>query len=164
MATWYAPQAGSGNHVRQYMLVEYDGTTWEAHQVTNRNPEAGGIGTSRVPEASLGAARMSRPIVMADEDNRVFVVYSDVQRGQGVTVAYSESPDRDDWQFIDLLTNENVRLWEPKYDKNRWEMDGVLSMLYQPSGQGLAPNTVSILEWDARSFFQNLAGPPLASR
>jgi hypothetical protein len=87
----------------------------------------------------------------------VFVVYSDVQRGQGVTVAYSENANRDDWQFIDLVTNENVRLWEPKYDKTRWETDGVLSMLYQPSGQGQAPNTVSILEWDARSF-QNLAG------
>lgn len=151
VATWYAPNAATNNHTRQYMLVEFDGSTWEQHQVGARGSENG---NNRVPESQLGAFRMSRPIVLTDEDNRVFVVYSDVQRGQGVTVAYSESPDRNDWQTIDLATNDNMRLWEPKYDVARWQQDGVLSMLYQPAGNGIAPTPMSILEWDARAFFR----------
>ncbi|HYO23971.1 MAG TPA: hypothetical protein VEQ85_03395, partial [Lacipirellulaceae bacterium] len=88
-----------------------------------------------------------------DDENRLFMVFSDHQRGQGVTVAYSENEARNDWQFIDLATNDNMRWWEPKYDLNRWKEDGVLSMLYQPVGNGLAPTPVSILEWNARAFF-----------
>jgi hypothetical protein len=152
-ASWYAPQAATGNHTRQYMLVEFDGTTWKQHQVGARTSENG---NNRVPESQLGAFRMSRPIVMTDDDNRVFVVFSDTQRSQGVTVAYSENAARDDWQYIDLATNDNMRLWEPKFDMNRWEQDGVLSMLYQPGGNGIGPNTVSVLEWDARAYFADL--------
>jgi hypothetical protein len=154
VATWYAPGAAASNHTRQYMLLEFDGSTWEQHQVGLRSAENG---NNRVPENQLGAFRMSRPIVMTDADNRVFVVFSDVKRSQGVTVAYSESSARDDWQYIDLATNDNMRLWEPKYDETRWREDGVLSMLYQPAGNGIAPNTVSMLEWDARAFFASLA-------
>lgn len=158
-ATWWAPEAASGNHLRQYMLVAYNpydaSPQWRTYQVGNRNSENG---NNRVPESQLGTYRMSRPIVMTDESDRVFVVFSDYQRGQGVTVAYSEDSARDDWQFVDLTT-EDMRLWEPKYDVNRWNQDGVLSMLYQPSGGGLAPNDVSILEWDARAFFTD--GLPL---
>jgi hypothetical protein len=96
---------------------------------------------------------MSRPIVMVDDENRVLVVYSDYQRGRGVTVAYSESAARDDWRLVDLSTNDNMRLWEPKYDLTRWERQGILSILYQPAGNGIGPTPVSILEWDARAYF-----------
>ncbi len=158
-ATWYAPNAAAGNHTRQYMLLEFDGTTWEQHQVAARASENS---NNRVAESSLGTFRMSRPIVLTDDDNRVFVVYSDYQRDPTavptaqkknfVTIAYSESPARDDWQTIDLATNDDMNLWEPKYDLTRWKEDGVLSMLYQPAG-GFTPMPVSILEWNARAFF-----------
>jgi hypothetical protein len=165
MATWYAPGAAGGNHTRQYMLVEFDGTTWEQHQVGLRASENS---NNRVPESSLATFRMSRPIVLTDSDNRVFVVYSDYQRDPAavalsqkknfVTVAYSESPERDDWQIIDLATEEDMGLWEPKYDLTRWERDGILSMLYQPAGNNISPpptqTPVSILEWNARAFFR----------
>jgi hypothetical protein len=164
-ATWYAPNAAGGNHTRQYMLLEFDGTTWEQHQVGARATENS---NSRVPESSLATFRMSRPIVLTDSENRVFVVYSDYQRDPAavslsqkknfVTIAYSESAERDDWQVIDLATEEDVGLWEPKYDLTRWERDGILSMLYQPAGNNITPaptqTPVSILEWNARSFFR----------
>ncbi len=161
MATWWAPEAEQDNHLRQYMLVAYNpyepNPQWHTYQVGSRDPENDG---NRVPESQLGTYRMSRPIVMTDEKDRVFVVYSDYQRGQGVTVAYSESSTRDDWQFVDLTT-EDMHTWEPKYDVNRWNEDGVLSMLYQPCGEGLSPNDVSILEWDARAYFAS-GGVPLS--
>jgi hypothetical protein len=164
-ATWYAPGAAGGNHTRQYMLLEFDGTTWEQHQVGARAAENS---NNRVPESSLATFRMSRPIVLTDSENRVFVVYSDYQRDPAavalsqkknfVTVAYSESPDRNDWQTFDLATEEDMGLWEPKYDLTRWERDGILSMLYQPAGNNIAPpptqTPVSILEWNARAFFR----------
>lgn len=154
LATWYAQPSPGGGSTRQYMLVEYNPydaePAWQQHQVGARNRENSG---NPVPESQLGTFRMSRPIVMVDDQNRVFVVYSDYQRGQGVTVAYSEKSTRDNWQTIDLATNDNMRLWEPKFDLNRWQNDGVLSMLYQPAGNGIGSNAVSILEWDARAFF-----------
>jgi hypothetical protein len=158
-ATWWAPDAAQGNHTRQYMLAAYNPyepmPQWQTYQVGERAAENG---NNHVPESQLGTFRMSRPIVLTDDDNRVLVVFSDHQRGQGVTVAYSELPTRDDWQYLDLTTNEDLNLWEPKYDQARWESDGVLSMLYQPAGQGLSPTPVSIIEWDAKAYFQELGG------
>jgi autotransporter-associated beta strand protein len=153
IASWWAPQAAQGNHLRQYMLAWYDGAAWKTSQVSNRNAENG---NARVAESQLGTFNMSRPIVLVDEDDRVLVVYSDWQRGNVISVSYTDSPLRDSWQTIDL-TSENSGGWEPSYDRNRWGNDGVLSMYYQPiTGQtGTAP---SIVEWDARAYFATTPG------
>jgi len=153
MATNYAPQAQQGYHVRQVMLVEYDGQQWSTHQVSNRQIENGG---NRVPEGDLSDFNLRRPLVAVDEHNRVFLVYSDHQRGGVVTVAYSESLARDDWVTIDLTTDDMVR-WDPKYDLNRWKNEGVLSLYYQPTFlDGTTASQVSILDWDARNYFASL--------
>jgi hypothetical protein len=156
MATYWAPQAAQGNHLRQIMLVEYDGAQWKSHQVTHRNSEYGNI---RIPESQLRNFPLRRPVVMTDADDRVFVVYGDYQRGGGVTLAYSEQASRDDWAFIDL-TSDNLGTWSPTFDRNRWTNDGVLSMYYQPMGLGPAAATVSVLEWDARAYFATNPPPP----
>ena len=159
VGTWYAPRAASGDHSREYMLVEFDGTAWKTHQVGDRASENS---NNRVPENQLANFRMSRPIVLVDEADRVFFVFSDVQRGQGVTVAYSEDAAREKWTYIDLAT-ENMGLWEPKYDLQRWQSDGVLSMLYQPAGKGAAEAPMSILEWDVRGYFAAVPEPGTAA-
>ena len=146
--TW-APEAARGNHLRQYLLVEYDGTRWQTHQVGGRNPE---FGNNRIPESQLNRLSMRRPIVLADEKNRVFLVFSDHPRGGGVTVAYSGSAARDDWEFIDLTTEDAGR-WDPTYDWNRWHTDGVLSLFYLPGGT--AAEAVSVLDWDGRAWFSS---------
>jgi hypothetical protein len=99
LANYWAPLSAEGNHVRQYMLVEYDGAAWRVHQVTNRHQENG---NARIPELRLRKFRMSRPIVLIGPENRVLVVFSDYQRGGGVTVAYSEDAARMQWKFLDL--------------------------------------------------------------
>lgn len=153
-STW-APAAAQGNHLRQYLLVEYNGRQWKAHQVGQRKPE---FDNHRLPESKLNSFSMRRPIVMADDQSRVFLVFSDYQRGGGVTVAYSEHAARNDWRFIDLTT-EDMGRWDPTYDLNRWQKDGVLSILYLPGGQTAA--TASVLEWETRAWFASL---PAASR
>jgi hypothetical protein len=147
IGTTLAPRAKNGNHLRQYMLVEYDGRRWKTHQIGQRSAE---FGNQRIAETQLNQFSMRRPIVLVDEANRVLLAFSDYQRGGGVTVAYSTDVDRTDWRFLDLTTDDMGR-WDPTYDLNRWQRDGVLSLLYI-AGRADA-ETASVLEWDARSYF-----------
>jgi hypothetical protein len=154
LANYWAPHAERGNHLREYILVEFDGDSWRSHQITSRKSEND---NARIPESRLKKFRMSRPVVLVDADNRVLVVFCDYQRGGGVTVAYSEDSACDKWEFIDLTT-ENMGLWEPMYDPERWKSDGTLSLYYQPCGLGPRASDVSVLEWDARRYFATVKG------
>ncbi|MBN2577665.1 MAG: hypothetical protein JXB10_01645, partial [Pirellulales bacterium] len=123
-------------------------------QITQRQPEnVDGNGVSqRVPETQLKNYRITRPIVAVDDSDRVIVLFTDWQRGGKLTVAHSEDPRRNDWRLFDLPT-ENMGTWEASLDLNRWQRDGVISLLYQPTQLGGAATVVSVLEWDARSYF-----------
>ncbi len=152
MANYWAPGAARGNHLREYMLMEFDGVKWRVHAVTHRKPENE---NARIPESQLKTFRMSRPIVLTDSDNRALLVFSDHQRGGVITLAYSEDSAREKWEFVDLTT-ANMGLWEPTYDLARWNDDGVLSMYYQPCGLGPRASDAAVLEWDARRYFAML--------
>ncbi|MBN2217319.1 MAG: BNR-4 repeat-containing protein [Pirellulales bacterium] len=161
VASWWAPNAAEGDHLRQYMLAWQDGDAWRTAQITDRQPEntnAEGI-SQRVPESQLRDYRMTRPIVAVDDDNRVIVAFTDWQRGLNLTIAYSESPNRDDWQFIDLPT-DNMGWWEPTLDINRWKSDGVISMFYQVEQVGYDASVVYTFEWDAKAYFDAIAPIP----
>ena len=147
----WAPEAGRGNNLRQYLLVEYNGRQWKIHQVGQRKPE---FRNKPIPESQLNSFSMRRPIVLADRENRVFLVFSDYQRGGGISVAFSEAAGRDDWQFIDLTT-EDMGRWDPTYDLHRWQHDGILSVFYLPENPIAA--TPSVLEWDAKTYFAKSA-------
>ena len=151
LATYWAPLAGVDNHLRQYMLVEYDGRQWKTHQIGNRELEND---NQRVPETKLKVFRMSRPVVSVDTDNRVLVVFSDYQRGGGITLAYSESPDRDNWKFVEL-THEKMGRWEPRTDPVRWREDGIISLYYEPEGTTSQLMGAGVYEWDPRRYFHS---------
>lgn len=153
MATYWAPRAAEGNHLRQYMLTEYDGADWRTHQVTDRQSENE---NARIPESRLKLHRMSRPLVLTDPDNRVLLVFCDHQRGGVVTIASSDDPAREEWQFIDL-TDQPMGLWEPRHDPVVWARDGVLNLYYQPCGLGRQTEPVAVLQWDARAYFASRA-------
>jgi hypothetical protein len=156
LATWYAPGAPQGNHARQYMFAWYDqaGAQWRTSQISNRTID----GPGKTSEAVV--RDMARPIVVIDDENRAIVAYRDNQDSNGLTIAYSQSPLRNDWQTIDLTT-ENLGNWEPTYDINRWRNDRVLSFLYQSSGLGQTGAPIEVLEWDAGAFFADLNAPKL---
>ena len=156
VASWWAPQAAQGNHTRQYMLAWSDGSDWQTAQISDFATE--GFDTaSRIPEGSLGQYRMSRPTVLVnDDDGRVLVLFTDYRSGNKLTLAHSM--DRENWEFIEL-DDANLGAWEPTIDTERWERDGVISMLYQPSGLGNASETVSLFEFDARAYFAAVPEP-----
>ncbi|NLE39129.1 MAG: hypothetical protein GX621_13990, partial [Pirellulaceae bacterium] len=155
------PKAAEGDHLRQYMLAWQDGDTWRTSQITDRNPEntnTEGV-SQRVPESQLKNFRMTRPIVAVDDADRVIVAFTDWQRNRKLTIAYSESPDRDDWQLFDLPTWD-MGSWEATLDLNRWKSDGVISTFFQATEVGASSSIVNVMEWNARAYFAAIAPAP----
>jgi BNR repeat-containing family member len=144
VATWWAPEAQQGNDTRQYMLSYYDGQQWRISQITNRPPEP------KQSEPQL-MGKMARPLVLMDKDQRTLVVMRYPEHDANVvTVAYSS--DRQHWDFVDLTT-ESPGTWEPTYDQELWQRENKLDLLYQPVALGAESSTISVLEWDAKAFF-----------
>ncbi len=156
VASWWAPGAVQGDNRRQYMLAWYDNSQqqWKTSQITHRTIDGLGITTEAV------VRDLGRPIVVVDDDNRVIVGMRHNEGSNGLTIAYSENPNRNDWKFVDLAT-ENLGNYEPTYDINRWNQDRVLSFFYQPSGLGQTSSPVSVLSWDSKKFFADLHAPKL---
>lgn len=161
VTSWWAPEAAQDNHLRQYMLAWENDGVWQTSQITDRNPEnTDEFGVSqRMSTSQLFSNRMTRPVVAVDDEDRVIVAFTDVQRNNKLTIAYSEDSARDDWVLFDL-NNESVGSWEANFDINRWNEDGIISMFYQREEVGGASTVVSVLEWDARSYFENSDGTP----
>lgn len=159
IATWFAANAASGDHTRQYHIYFHNGATWQRRTVSARNLDNP---ATKFSEAQLGASRMGRPVVLTDADDRIIVIYND-NRFDGVTVVFSlplaRDPDRLHWTRMNL-TSENLGNWETTYDEERWKRDGVLHMLYQKlPGMGMGysgqnnSTPVAVLEWNASAYF-----------
>lgn len=136
----------------QYMVIWYDGEAWQNSVVTNRQSsfKLGGTGTRNNP--------ISRPLVLCDDEDRVYVIYNDEERGQRVSVAICENLSEGEWVTYDL-TQMSVGNWEPVYDPLRWERDNILNLLVQKVGQGNGERTtdlpatmVYVLEWSPKSL------------
>ncbi len=160
IATWWAPGTVTNNYRRQYMVAFPDSNgVWQLRQVSNRTNDP----TGTIQQDSA-ARDLGRPVVVADRDNRIIVLYRDNFGSNGLTVAhslpYAVDPLRTNWTTIDL-TWDNLGSYEPVIDLPRWERDNVLSILYQPaSGLGYTPpaNTasqVAVVEWDAAAYFNH---------
>ena len=161
IANWWADNAASGDHTRQYHIFFHNGTIWQQRTVSARdidNPadQYGGTGPG------LSTSFMGRPIVITDSEDRIIVLYND-NRFPGITAVFSEplaqDPARNHWTRMNL-THENLGGWEGTYDETRWKQDGVLHMLYQKlPGMGVgyisqnSSTPVSVLEWDAHAYF-----------
>jgi hypothetical protein len=159
IANWWADQAASGNHTRQYHIFFHNGSAWQQRTVSARavdNP------ATKFSEAQLGASWVGRPVVLTDAQDRIIVLYND-NRFDGITAVFSlplaQDPGRNHWTRMNL-TSENLGRWEVTYDEERWKSDGVLQMLYQKlPGTGASYTSrnnstpVAVLEWDARSHF-----------
>jgi hypothetical protein len=136
-----------GEDVPQYFLVWHDGHQWHTSQVSQRTTpyRSRGGGTKRTPR--------SRPKLAVDRHDRVYMFFRDIERGDRVSVAITDDPQRKRWRFVDL-TEEPVGFWEPSYDVPLWRRDGVFHLFVQRVGQGdgetledVPPQTVHILEW-----------------
>lgn len=160
IATWWAPGSGTNNFRRQYMVsFPDDYGVWQVRQISNRTNDPVGTITQDAAVRDLG-----RPVVVCDRDNRIIVAYRDNFGSNGLTVAHTlpkaVDPGRTLWTTVDLTT-DNLGNYEPVIDLARWQRDGLLSFLYQPSsGRGYSPpaNTaaeMAVLEWDAAAYFNH---------
>jgi hypothetical protein len=180
--TWWAPESSSGNQRRQYRVVYYDdnGTpvtaddSWQTRTVSNRTSDPVGTRYAEDHVRDLG-----RPIVVADDQDRLIVAYRDNQSttsltsalNNGITIVHSlpksADPNRLVWLQFDL-TLENLGNYEPIIDNELWDRERQLHFLYQAAeGQGYtAPANLasrfSVLEWDAASYFSHQPQPSVA--
>jgi hypothetical protein len=162
IATWYAPNAASGNHNRQYMLVYYTGTEWLTSQITNRTSDTG------IDTSAFAVRDLARPIVLVDDDNRVLVVTrfhnsamgsygNPATPGNNIVVYWTEKATLDTgtatWNSI-VLDTTNMGAWEPTYDSALWASHNRLALLFEPVGlTGQTTGVVKVLEWDVRAHF-----------
>lgn len=157
VSSWWAPGAPA-NHRRQYMVAFPDeNDVWQLRQVSWRTNDPVGtkFGESAVRE-------LGRPVVLADRDDRLIVIYRDNFGSNGLTVVHTPpramDPQRTNWTSFDLTT-DNLGRYESQIDWERWARDNVVHLLYQPSrGLGYVPpansaSQVSVLEWDAAAYF-----------
>jgi hypothetical protein len=173
IATWYAPGAAQGNHVRQYMLEYWDGAQWLHSQITDRKYEViyGGDGTPTTSEPTNDndVRDLGRPLVLVDAADRVIVLMryrNDVEdpanpdplAGNRLVAAFST--DKIHWDFVTLL-DQDLGNFEPAgYDQDLWSSQNKLSLLYQPTNPdgSFSPN-LQTLEWDAAAFFAAIPEP-----
>jgi len=159
IANWWADNAASGDHTRQYHLFFHDGATWHQRTVSARNIDNP---ATKFAESQLGNSWVGRPVVLTDADDRIIVLYND-NRFPGITAVFSlplaEDPGRNHWSRVNL-THEILGFWEVTYDEGRWKQDGVLQMLYQKlPGMGMSyawlnnSTPVAVAEWDVRAYF-----------
>jgi hypothetical protein len=161
IANWWADNAATGNHTRQYHIFFHDGSAWHQRTVSARNIDSP---ATRYSEAQLGSSWVGRPVVLTDARDRILVLYND-NRFNGITVVFSkplaQDPGRNQWSRMNL-TADNLGFWEVTYDEPRWKQDGVLQMLYQKlPGMGMSytawnnSTPVEVMEWDARAYFDS---------
>jgi hypothetical protein len=150
IATYWTPD---GMDTPQYHLVWFDGARWRSAPIGRRTTPftLEGGGTRRIP--------LSRPLVLLDSRDGVYVVFRDFERGDGIFVAVSTDADREHWEIAELY-RPTVGLWEPVHDPAVWREHGLLHLLVQQVGQGdaetmedLPPQPIGVLEWDPCSAF-----------
>ena len=150
IATYWRAKDSS---IPQYRLVYYNGKEWNSKQVSARETpfSLSGGGTKRIP--------ISRPQVMLRKKGgkeQAFLIFRDAERQEKVSAAIcSNFPDAN-WQVKDL-TEAGVGSWEPSYDTEFWQKEGILNLFLQKveqvDGEGVAdrePEMVGVLEWKPR--------------
>ena len=127
----------------QYHLVFHDGKGWQVRQITHRKTPFSLRDIGRKP------IQISRPKVLVDKHDRVYVIFRDMERGDGVSVAMAEAPKYDEWVIKDI-TDIPLGPWEPCYDVGLWRSKGVIHLFHQVvawQDKEKDPTMVSVLEW-----------------
>ena len=137
----------------QYRLVYHSGKEWKSMQVSARETpfSLSGGGTKRIP--------ISRPQVMLRNKGgkeQAFLIFRDAERQEKVSASICSNFPEGKWQVKDL-TDEGVGSWEPSYDTEYWQKEGILNLFLQKveqvDGEGVAdrePEMVGVLEWKPR--------------
>lgn len=146
IATYFTPE---GEGVPQYHMIHKGKDGWSVSQVTRRKTgfSLSGGGTKKIP--------ISRPQILLQDHpggKRVYLLFRDQERGNSVTLGWTDPEYPDAWRFSEL-TGEPLGSWEPTYDTELWKNEGKLHLFVQKAGQGdgetleaMDPQPVRILE------------------
>lgn len=139
----------SEDEIPQYQIVYLDKGNWKKINTGFRKTSffLGGGGTKQIP--------ISRPDVFIDDkgsNSLVYLLFRDEERGNKISLAYSNLKQQSDWKIVDL-TKASVGQWEPNYDTSLWKKEKKLHIFSQNVAQidseGLAtiePSIVSVLQ------------------
>lgn len=136
--------------IPQYRLIWFDGNSWKQQQVSDRNTpfSLSGGGTKMIP--------IARPLLVVEQKRKsikAYYIFRDAERGNKVSLAYSDDIRSGKWQYRDL-TGFPVDAWEPAYDTELWKEQGKLHLFVQRTLQGdgeqameVAPQPIYVLEF-----------------
>lgn len=116
--------------VPQYQHVWFDGYNWHKQSISQRKTRFDliGKGTLRLP--------MSRPEILVDFDNHVYVIYrADFSSDQLHVLKLSSPFYHFDPTQIQVLVPENLGYYEPIIDRQRWCLENVLTLYLQKAQQ-----------------------------
>ena len=134
--------------IPQFYIVYNSGKGWHTQRITDRKTpfSLSGGGTKRIP--------VSRPLILIDTTQSLYVIYRDEERGNKVTVSICEDLHRSVWVQQDL-TAFPVGMWEPTFDSELWRSSGKLNLFVQNVMQGdaeqlenITPQMISVLEFN----------------
>jgi hypothetical protein len=131
----------------QYRVVWQDGGEWKVRQVGNRSQSFAliGGGTKRIPASRLQ--------ILAGDHDELYLVFRDIERGGGISVAVSQDSRYESWSMENIYPL-SMGMWEPSFDPIVWQRNHKLHLFGQKVGQGdgetlqaMKPQEVFILEW-----------------
>ena len=152
ICNWWAP-LGAGTPI-QYLIIWNDGTRWRTNQIGNRT-------------TSENQTWPTRPMIVCDPSNRLWVFFTDPERGSVPTVAWTSDPNRVTWNFANLTSQfmgDRAGTvwggWEFTHDPVVWQRDGKLHAFYQSFANSTPTTQISVLELDPAVFLASLPPPP----
>ncbi|WP_235841601.1 BNR repeat-containing protein [Confluentibacter sediminis] len=134
------------NKIPQYQVIYLEANHWKKINTGFRTSSfvLGGGGTKKIP--------IARPdILMDDSKNQkmLYILFRDEERGNKVSLAYSNLKDGSIWKVKDL-SEQVVGQWEPNYDMSLWKSKKELSIFVQNvtqiDGEGLANTNASEIQ------------------
>ena len=152
ICNWWAP-LGVGTPI-QFFIIWNDGTRWRTNQIGNRT-------------TTENQTWPTRPVIVCDTNNWLWVFYTDPERGSVPTLAWTSDPNRTTWNFANLTSQfmgDRAGTvwggWEFTYDPVRWQRDGKLDVFYQSIGNATPITQISVLEFDPQLFLASLPPAP----
>jgi BNR repeat-containing family member len=122
--------SNDGAGVPQIQHLWFDGRQWRHHFISDRiSPfNLAGRGTLRIP--------ISRPDVVIDRADNVFVIYRSDEYGNCFVVTKLTKPSYSyETSETQVLWDAEVGYCEPVIDRQRWQLEGILTMFVQCTDQ-----------------------------
>ena len=139
------------NGIPQYIHRWWNGNKWLARQISQRKMPIDG---KNEWEKVL---TMSNPNIAISQDNTIYIIFRDSEKGDRIRISTSSKEPYDLWQEFDIYDSP-LPTWEPIYDKQLWQLQHRLDLFFQfayhfsqdqpvPEFEITRNSSVNILQW-----------------